>query len=248
MKKIKPIEIKRFDPMNVLGFSSCDFETAKLLNALEIDIPFVCCYQIKDGQKIKMKDLNFSLTNDLIGAPPIALISKWLRTQNEIFVNVVPCKGKKGVFVATALINDLTTYVLDDAGKVKEFDNYEEAEKAIIKNGCEFLMKLKENNIKITNDFILATSADKEQIEFVLKMYGIKPENKEHDIFACMFDSIKNNCLNWEKIYQFHLNINTDSFVNDFDQNMKFLNNLANKGESIKMIAKKYNKHFAIKK
>lgn len=116
------------------------FETAKLLKEAGFDWPCEKWFELKDGTPIEWgadARCNWNVSKDDFSRPTLSLAAKWLREENNIYVEVI----RKFTFWQFSLINLNPVCIIKlTAGS---FNTYEEALEEGLKEALERICKVK---------------------------------------------------------------------------------------------------------
>ena len=113
------------------------FETAKLLKEAGFDWPCEKWFELKDGTPVEWgadARCNWNVSKDDFSRPTLSLAAKWLRRENNIYVEVI----RKFTCWKFSLINLNPVCIIKlTAGS---FNTYEEALEEGLKEALEFLI------------------------------------------------------------------------------------------------------------
>ena len=116
------------------------FETARLLKEAGFDWPCEKWFELKDGTPIEWgadARCNWNVSKDDFSRPTLSLAAKWLREENNIYVEVI----RKFTFWQFSLINLNPVCIIKlTAGS---FNTYEEALEEGLKEALERICKVK---------------------------------------------------------------------------------------------------------
>ena len=115
------------------------FEVAKLLKEKGFNEPCYTCYLSKELSHYDYLSTNFELINDVISAPTLQMVMKWMREVHKIYIDISPTysEGEKTIHFMWQIF-DSNYDVIGDCEIF--YDKYETTCEAAIKYCLENLI------------------------------------------------------------------------------------------------------------